>query len=333
MNRIILALAVPLLTVACATNSTQNVNISYTCDVATWQGFATSAISYTYDDGCPNQFSTAAPLMDKYGFKGTFYLVTQWLSDWSTFAECAQNGHEIASHTLTHPNLCEISVDSATAELSQSQQLIIDNTGTECFSIAYPYCAKPDETLVSQYYGAARICDCYIEGATPRNYLAISSFGIGSESTRNNAESVISLFEQTAEKGGWCVLLIHEIDDGPGYSPFSSAALDTTLQYLDAHRDQFWTATFSDVAKYARERDAAQITLTTASDKQINISIATGLSSDIYNVPLTLKLTLPDDWTGATVEQHGATTEISASDGTIVFDAQPDGSTVTVRKL
>lgn len=332
MNKTIFALFLPLLATACKTNDTQNVNISCTTEVATWQGFATAAVSYTYDDGCPNQFTTAVPLMDKYGFKGTFYLVTQWLSEWNTFAECAHNGHEIASHTLTHPNLCEITADSAAVELSQSKQLIVDNTGAECFSIAYPYCAKPDEQLVAANYGAARICDSYIESATPRNYLAISSFGIGSESRYKDAASVTSLFEQTAEKGGWCVLLIHEIDNGTGYSPYSSAALDTTLQFLDARRDQFWTATFSDVAKYARERDAAQITQTSVSDSEINITIATNLPTDVYNVALTLRTTLPEGWTSATLEQNGAAIEASINEGVIEFNAQPDGSNITLRK-
>lgn len=332
MNKTFIALILPLLATACKTNDTPNVNISCTTEVATWQDFATAAVSYTYDDGCANQFTTAVPLMDKYGFKGTFYLVTQWLGDWSTFAECSRNGHEIASHTLTHPNLCDIPVDSATVELSQSKQLIVDNTGAECFSIAYPYCAKPDETIVAANYGAARICDSYIEGATPRNYLAISSFGIGSESGYKDASSVINLFEQTAEKGGWCVLLIHEIDNGTGYSPYSSAALDTTLQYLDARRDQFWTATFSDVAKYARERDAAQITQTAVSDSEINITIATGLSTDVYNVALTLRTTLPEGWTSAIVEQNGSTVEATITEGIIEFDAQPDGNVIAIRK-
>lgn len=43
--------------------------ISPPYEVATWQGFRTAAISYTFDDGCANQYTIALPMFDEFGFR------------------------------------------------------------------------------------------------------------------------------------------------------------------------------------------------------------------------------------------------------------------------
>lgn len=44
--------------------------------ITKWQDGKTAAVSLTYDDNTINQFRVALPLMQKYGFKGTFYVIT-----------------------------------------------------------------------------------------------------------------------------------------------------------------------------------------------------------------------------------------------------------------
>lgn len=45
-------------------------------EITKWQDGKTAAVSLTYDDNTINQFRVALPLMNKYGFKGTFYVIT-----------------------------------------------------------------------------------------------------------------------------------------------------------------------------------------------------------------------------------------------------------------
>ncbi len=40
----------------------QTISSGYT--VATWEGFRTSAATFTFDDGCANQLSLAVPVFD-----------------------------------------------------------------------------------------------------------------------------------------------------------------------------------------------------------------------------------------------------------------------------
>lgn len=54
-------------------------------EIATWAGFRQAAVSFTFDDGAPSQVTDAAPMFDKYGYKGTFNLVYNWNPNWSGF--------------------------------------------------------------------------------------------------------------------------------------------------------------------------------------------------------------------------------------------------------
>src|SRR5688572_11596339 len=45
-------------------------------EITTWQNDKSAAISLTFDDGSPNQFSQALPGLNKLGIPATFYIIT-----------------------------------------------------------------------------------------------------------------------------------------------------------------------------------------------------------------------------------------------------------------
>jgi peptidoglycan/xylan/chitin deacetylase (PgdA/CDA1 family) len=45
-------------------------------EITKWQYGKTAAISLTYDDGSVNQFRVAVPIMDRFGFPATFFIIT-----------------------------------------------------------------------------------------------------------------------------------------------------------------------------------------------------------------------------------------------------------------
>jgi peptidoglycan/xylan/chitin deacetylase (PgdA/CDA1 family) len=71
-----------------------------------WPGSARAAVSFTYDDGLNSQLDNAVPMLDRHGFKATFFLTEEnvregrRLADWQ---RVAAEGHEVANHTVTHP--------------------------------------------------------------------------------------------------------------------------------------------------------------------------------------------------------------------------------------
>jgi hypothetical protein len=311
-------------------------------EVATWAGFRSAAVSYTFDDNCPNQLAIAVPMFDRFGFKLTLFTVTSsswgWKAEWAGLQKAANDGHEVASHTVDHQPLGGLSDAQQQAELELSRDTINARIkGQVCSTFAYPNCITGNSTLVSQFYIAARGCSGQIEGATPGNFMNISSFVCGNMGL-NTAMDMESKANSAAASNGWCIYLMHGINGTePGaYSPIAQDTIEATLQYFKAHQDSFWVAPFGTVARYVRERNTAQITETSASDDSITAQVTDNLDKTYPRVPLTLRRPLPVGWDAAVVLQRGYTvsSRLVKTDTVsyVMFDAVPNAGAVTIFK-
>ena len=89
--------------------------------------------------------------MDKYNLKGSFNLITQIDNDYKGFKTAAENGHEIASHTISHPSLNWLDRSTQTTELKESKKVLEKNIGQECVTLVYPYCNAGDYDLAKKW--------------------------------------------------------------------------------------------------------------------------------------------------------------------------------------
>ena len=306
-------------------------------EVGSWQGFRQAAISYTFDDGCPNQFAIAIPMFDEFGFKLTLFTVTDWSPDWAVLKEAASEGHEIASHTVTHPHLNGLTIEQQTKELKDSQDVINSHIkDRKCITLAYPYCVPSNQELTEKYYIAARHCQGYIEDATPKDFYQISSLICGNLGSVKTTADFSQKFENTLTSKGWCVLLIHGIDDDGGYSPLPSKTLKESLEYLNDRKDKFWVSTFGNVVRYIKERNAVSVTELSNKDTSITLKVTDNLDDAIYNYPITIRRPLPRDWSTAYVLHNS--TAVNAhivevdSKKYVMFDVVPDGGDIILSK-
>ncbi len=274
-------------------------------EVGIWSGFRTAAINYTFDDGCSNQFKIAIPLFDKYGFKLTLFTVTGWTPDWAALRSAAASGHEVASHTVTHPNFGNIALQQQIVELQNSKDSIERHIpDKKCITIAYPYCVPGSDSACSKYYISARGCQGFIEPKTPGSYLNVSSIGVGNLSSINTLDDFKLKFENAAKINGWCIFLVHGIDNDGGYSPINSSELAKSIEYLSIRKSKFWVTTFLNATLYSKERNAIKITETSTTNSSITLQANDTLHDSIYNYPLTLRRPLPVGWPSAKVIQN-----------------------------
>ncbi len=323
-----------LLTFSAACYS-QTVPSSY--QVGTWKGFRSAAITYTFDDNCSNQLALAVPMFNQLNFNLTLFTVINWGPNWTGLQAAEAKGHEIASHTMSHTSLGTLSDSLQLIELKNSQSTIEAHIlGQKCETIAYPNCVTGNSSLVSQYYIAARGCQGYIEGKTPRDYMNISSIICGALGSVKTSADFKANADNAARSNGWCVYLIHGIDNDGGYSPLPSDTLRASLQYLSANPDKFWVSTFGNVVKYISERNSVSVSELSNQGDSITVQVTDPLDSTYYDTPITIRRQVPNSWDSAVVMQEGV--NISSKTFSIdtvkyvMFDVVPNGGDITILK-
>ena len=101
-------------------------------------------IIISFDDGWAEQFTTAFPIMTKYGLSGTFFLYTRPLDHtefmtWAQAQELAAGGMDVQSHSITHPHLRALSPDAAFKEIAESKATLEKRLGKPVVAFCYPF--------------------------------------------------------------------------------------------------------------------------------------------------------------------------------------------------
>ena len=309
-------------------------------EIGAWEGFRSAAITYTFDDNLPNQYAIAVPMFHTAGFKMTlFTVVDTWVGTftWAQAQNAASLGDEIASHTMTHPSLNSVSATQLTNELANSQSNINAQVTNElCVTLAYPNCVVPNETVVAQYYIAARGCSGQLVSSTPSDFMNISSFVCGSQGSIQTLAQFNSLADSAAAAHSWCVYLIHALDGDNGYSPLPSATLQASVNYMSTNQAKFWVETFGNVVRYIKERNASSVEETASSANSITVQVTNNLNNSIYNYPITLRRPVPANWPAVAVLQNNQpiTANLVSINATnyVIFDVVPNGGNIILSK-
>lgn len=129
----------------------------------------------TFDDGYQDIYSTVYPILERFEFTATVFLVagrmgssSNWvgqegersglLLSWAEARDLAQRGFIMGSHTLTHPRLTLLDDRSAFMEIQNSRVLLQDRLDMQVDHFSYPYSscdARIERMVESAGYTAA----------------------------------------------------------------------------------------------------------------------------------------------------------------------------------
>jgi peptidoglycan/xylan/chitin deacetylase (PgdA/CDA1 family) len=149
-----------------------------------------------FDDGRKSQYTQAKPILDKYGFKATFYAVCNYLDNkkgymsWKDIETLYKEGHDIGSHSMNHAHLEKLSKKGVSFEVAQSKKCFEDH-GINATTFAYPFNEGSSDmnviNIIAKYYDLARTA------SSPITFLRCD--GLKEQSNQDDCL-------QTSKKGG-----------------------------------------------------------------------------------------------------------------------------------
>jgi len=106
------------------------------------------AVTTSWDDGDILDIKLA-DLLDKYHIKGTFYITKNYRKQRLSNEQIKDisKRHEIGAHTLTHPDLCKISLEGKKEEINGSKKWLEDVLGHEVPMFCYPSGSYNEESI------------------------------------------------------------------------------------------------------------------------------------------------------------------------------------------
>jgi peptidoglycan/xylan/chitin deacetylase (PgdA/CDA1 family) len=125
----------------------------------------TKYVILTFDDSQVGEYQNAKPILDRYGFKGTFFVIcgkvgtTRDAMSWQQVTDLQNDGMDIESHSLTHAHLNKLSQSQLVNEIGGSKQCLA-NHGFNSNIFGYPFGEGSENktvvNTVAQYYNLAR---------------------------------------------------------------------------------------------------------------------------------------------------------------------------------
>ena len=263
---------------------------------------------------------------------------------WEMVKTHAAEGHEFASHMVTHPYASALDEPNLLYELEKSREEILEKLGIRhTISVECPY-GTVDERAV-QY--AANIYPSSRNGIL-EDYLMELHRPSRRSPVNNNFEYVqwqrglitrTTLSEMNAwvdttalQNNIWLVLVVHGID-GIGWESLKKEDVDAHYSYIKSRENDVWVATFGDVTRYIKERMNAKLK-SSQKGKNIKVTLTHSLDKKLFDLPLTLKTYVNPEWKEATVKQKKSVSKVKVQrEGSLAFvtyRAMPDDGTVSI---
>lgn len=239
--------------------TTQLASIVQATDV---RPFEEPLVTVTFDDGWESIYSQAAPLMSEYQIASTQYILpSQFGKDIHMSIDQVKSmksvGHEITSHTYTHPELTKVSDKRIREELDLSVQVLkkfelVDNGP---LNFAAPKGAVDERVMkyIKPRFGSARNVmgdlskdisgnDMNMPGKLDR--YNIIGYTVGQYTTDEQFENALIYAKQ---HNAWFVPIYHQIDESGDKYSVSPATLKRHMQMI--RKSQIQTATMRDVMR------------------------------------------------------------------------------------
>lgn len=195
-------------------------------------------LSFTFDDGRLIHFSQMAPLLERFGFHGTFYVmpglvekrtsvwvrptgIRTYIAGWYDIHDAVKQGHEIGNHSWDHPRFVQMENSAKEylhKQIVESADILEAETGQVQFTWAWPYYEeyRPGKRLVLEKHSGIRPK----ENRRSYNHRWTPEGGITGKQANEWVDHII-------KEKLWGIAVIHDVEAG-----FRPVLLNTFANHL-----------------------------------------------------------------------------------------------------
>jgi len=200
-------------------------------------GYSPNKIALTFDDGPDPQWTPKIlDILKRYNAPATFFMVGEnGLTERGLLERIVREGHEVGSHTYTHPNLAGASATDTDIELNANQRLFQAFTGRSLRLFRAPYFGDAEPTTADELGPVYQ--------AQQRGYISVGLHVDAEDWQRPGVQAIIdNVVDGVAKRGTNCssgddfqcshnIVLLH---DAGGDRQQTVEALPTIIEKLRA---------------------------------------------------------------------------------------------------
>jgi peptidoglycan/xylan/chitin deacetylase (PgdA/CDA1 family) len=175
-------------------------------------------VSLTFDDGWESACDNAVPLLDQYGYKGTFYgdastIETPRFMTAADLAALHRAGHEIAAHGYQDTDLTVLRADRINGQLERGwEPLARAGVGTSDLATPLGRSDPQVQQYAREYYRSVRGLQ---PGINTRQNLDPYDLRVFYVDSTTAPAALAAALEETRRANGWLILVYHEITGAP----------------------------------------------------------------------------------------------------------------------
>ncbi len=318
--------------------------------VCLWNDDKLSAFTITIDDNHEQDIPFWMQLQEKYALKYTWFVITEAdekynVKNWDLYRNLSKAGNAVQGHDdrnwyedeakgIKYPSLNTYEKRLKRTK-STIERYIPDQ---KCLTYAYPW-GEGNVDVVAKHFIASRGVIGLLNPADQIDFKQVKSISnphiYANDSTRNRY--VLPLLGKTTELEGknyyrgWGSVHFHEVP-----TPEIRKTTEGFLNYLKSKEDKLWIGTFPAVAKYAQEYATHSLKVDSISRTAISFSLKDAMDDGIYDLPLTVKVRLANNWSSLSATQNGKEVESRIiyhdQDKYALVKAIPDRGQVTLKR-
>ena len=214
----------------------------YSVDAYKPTGFNRALLSVTFDDGWASAYTQVRPIMAQYNLLSTQYIISGEVGDsadgYMTKAQVqalSKAGHEIGSHTISHPELTKITAAMLTTELKNSQTSLQTLIGKPVTNLASPY-GDYNASVITQakkYYSSHRTVDA---GFNSKDSFDAYSLRVQNILNTTTPAEVNGWVKQAQADKTWLILVYHDVSTTPDTYDSSIVNFKSEMQSVSASK-------------------------------------------------------------------------------------------------